>query len=68
MVKLGCGVNETDCSIAGLSSFGTDLGAFLTNLTPGIVGLVFVLAIVGGVIGIIVALIFVVRKAVMKKS
>lgn len=53
-------------SVSGLASFGTDLGGFLTNITPGIVGLVFVLAIIGGVIGIIGALVYVVRKAIKR--
>lgn len=50
-----------------LPQVGSDLGDFLSNLTPAIVGFVFILAIVGGVIGIIGAVIFVIKKALSRK-
>ena len=68
MVALGCAVNETDCSITGLTEFGTDLGGFLTNLAPGVVAFVFVLAVVGGLIGIFAGIAFVIKKSITKKS
>lgn len=34
--------------ITGLAEFGTDLGTFITNVIPGVVTLIIVLAIAGG--------------------
>lgn len=36
--------------ITGLGDFGTDLGAFITNVIPGVVTLMIVLAIAGGLV------------------
>jgi len=52
-------INET---ITGLSGLGTDLGAFLTNITPGVVGFIVVIAIIGGVIAIIMAIAYLIKK------
>ena len=46
-----------------LPQVGSDLGSFLTNLTPGVVGFVFILAIVGGVLAVIGGIVFVIKKA-----
>jgi len=42
--------------ITGLSDLGTDLGAFLVNITPGIIGFVAGLAIAGAIVSLIVAI------------
>ena len=52
-------INET---ITGLSGLGKDLGAFLTNITPVVVGFIVVIAIIGGVIAIIMAIAYLIKK------
>lgn len=60
-------VNTTLTDTTGqLPQVGSDIGNFLLNLAPGVVGFVFVLAIVGGILGLIGAIIFVVRQAMSK--
>lgn len=46
-----------------LPQVGSDLGSFLTNLTPGVVGFVFILAIVGGILAVLGGVVFVIKKA-----
>ena len=46
-----------------LPQVGSDIGSFLTNLTPGVVGFVFILAIVGGILAVIGGVVFVIKKA-----
>lgn len=47
-----------------LPQVGSDLGSFLTNLTPGVVGFVFILAIIGGILAIIGGIVFAIVTAV----
>jgi len=49
-----------------LPQVGSDLGNFLANLAPGVVAFIFILAIVGGIIGLFGAVVFVVRNAMKK--
>ena len=49
-----------------LPQVGSDLGGFLTNVSPGVVGFVFLIAIVSGILGLIAAVIFVIRAAMKK--
>lgn len=51
-----------------LPQVGSDIGSFMTNLAPGVVAFIFVLAIVGGIIGLFGAIIFVVKNAMSKKK
>ena len=51
-----------DCTVTGLGDFGTDMGSFLTNLTPGVVGFIVVLAIIGGVVAIVMAIAYLIKK------
>jgi len=53
-------------SISGLGALGTDLGAFLTNITPGVVGFIVVLAIVGGVVAIVMAIAYLIKSKLKK--
>ena len=48
-------VNLSDV-ITGLGDLGTEIGAFLTNLTPGFVSFIATIAIVLAVVGIIVGI------------
>lgn len=50
-----------------LPQVGSDLGDFLTNLAPGVVGFVFVLAIIGGILGIFGGIVLVIKNSVAKK-
>lgn len=52
-----------DCDmLTGLGDVGTDTGTFLGNLAPGIGKFLLILAVFGGVAGIIGAVIYLVRK------
>ena len=53
-------------SITGLADLGTDLGGFMTNVTPGILNFIIPLAIVGGILAIFGAFAFVIIMAVKK--
>lgn len=53
-------------SVSGLSELGTDLGGFMTNVTPGILAFVVPIAIVGGILAIIAAFAFVIIQAVKR--
>lgn len=54
-------LNET---ITGLDGLGTQVGDFLTNLTPGLVGFIATLGIVSAIIGLIVAIVFLVKNKI----
>lgn len=57
-------LNQTLTDTTGqLPQVGSDIGSFLTNLAPGVVAFVFVLAVVGGIIGLLSAVIFVIRSS-----
>lgn len=51
-------------SVSGLSELGTDLGGFMTNVTPGVLAFVVPIAIVGGILAIIGAFAYVIIRAV----
>ena len=60
--------NDSLTQVTGqLPQVGSDLGNFLANLSPGVVAFVFILAIVGGIIGIFAGVVFVIKNA-MKKN
>lgn len=60
--------NDSLTSVTGqLPQVGTDLGSFLSNLAPGVIAFVFILAIVGGIIAIFGAVALVIQKAIKKK-
>ena len=61
-------MTNISAEITGLSGFGTDLGGFLTNLAPGVIAFVFILAIIGGLISILGAIVFVIKKAIKTKG
>lgn len=54
-------LNET---ITGLDGLGTQVGDFLTNLTPGLVGFIATLGIVSAIIGLIMAIVFLVKNKI----
>ena len=54
-------INE---SVDGLAELGTDLGGFMTNVTPGVLNFIIPLAIVGGIIAIFAAFATVIILAV----
>ena len=50
--------------VTGLSELGTDLGAFLTNLAPGVGAFVIILGLFGGIAAIVYAIVSVIKKRV----
>lgn len=61
--------NDTLSQTTGqLPQVGSDIGNFLANLAPGVVAFVFILAIVGGIIALFGAVVFVVKNAMSKKK
>ena len=48
--------------LEGLPSIGNDTGNFLGNLAPGVGKFLLILAVFGGIAGIIGAVIYLVRK------
>lgn len=51
-------------SVSGLTELGTDLGGFMTNVTPGVLSFVIPIAIVGGILAIFAAFAAVIIVAV----
>lgn len=51
-----------------LPQVGSDLGGFLKNLAPGVVAFIFVLSIVGSIIALFGAVIFLIKKYMGKKK
>ena len=51
-----------------LPAVGSDIGGFLTGLAPGLVDFIFNLAIIGGVVGIFVAIVLIIKKTVVKNN
>jgi len=51
-----------------LPQVGSDIGSFLSNLAPGVVAFVFILAIVGGIIGLFAAIVTVIKNSMNKKK
>lgn len=49
-------------ALAGLPQYGTDIGDFLGNLTPGLLKFVFSMALVFAIIGVIVGAIAIAKK------
>lgn len=48
----------------GLPALGSNLGGFMLNLAPGLVALIFVLAVVGGLVAIFYSVAGVIGKSV----
>ena len=60
-------VNSTLTDTTGqLPQVGSDLGNFLSNLAPGVIAFVFVLAIVGGILGIFGGIVMIIKNSVKK--
>lgn len=53
-------------TLEGLPALGTQLGDFLSNLAPGIGAFVLIVGIFGGIVAIIVAIVYVIKKRVAK--
>jgi len=53
-----------DFNLSGLSGMGTELGAFLANIAPGIGKFLIYFAIFGGIAGVIGAVIFLIRNKI----
>ena len=51
-----------------LPDVGTDIGTMLENLAPGVTSFIFILAIVGAILGILGAVVFVIKKAINRNS
>ena len=51
-----------------LPEVGSNVGDFLSNLTPGVVTFVFIVAIVSGVSAIILAIVLVIKSTISKKK
>ena len=51
-------------TLEGLPRIGSDIGNFLTNLAPGLGAFIIVMGILGGVAGIIVAIVYVVKTKI----
>lgn len=50
----------------GLPDVGSDLGNFLANLMPGITEVIFTLGIIGGIIALFGALVYIVKNAITR--
>lgn len=48
-------------TLYGLPSAGEQIGGFLTGLTPGLTGFMLIMAVISGVIGILGALVVVIK-------
>ena len=57
-------LNNVSEQVTGLSELGTDLGAFLTNLAPGVGAFVIILGLFGGIAAIVYAIVSVIKKRV----
>ncbi len=56
-------VIESDM-LSGLPGIGNDTGAFLGNLAPGLGKFIIILAVFGGIAGVIGAIIYLVRTKI----
>jgi len=56
-------VLEND-TLEGLPTLGTDLGAFLTNLAPGVGAFIIILGVFGGVAALIYAVVTLVKRKI----
>jgi len=50
-----------------LPQVGSDVGGFLSGLSPGLIDFIFNMAIVGGIIGIFIAVVAVIKHYATKK-
>jgi len=55
---------DLNATITGLDGLGTQVGDFLTNITPGIVGFIATIGIVSAVIALIVAIVYLVKTKI----
>jgi len=53
-----------DVNVTGLSDTGTELGGFMLNIGPGLFAFILGFAVVGGVAGLIGAVIYMMKKKV----
>jgi hypothetical protein len=51
----------------GLPSLGSQIGSFLTNMVPGVIAIVFALAVIGAIVAIFMAVAHRIGGAVAKK-
>lgn len=55
-----------DVNITGLSDTGTELGGFLGNMAPGLSNFLLVVGVAIAIVGLITAVIFLVKKVATK--
>jgi len=55
---------DVSTQVGGLTELGTDLGAFLSNVAPGVGLFVLLLGLFGGIAAIVYAIVTVIRKKV----
>ena len=55
---------DVSTEITGLTGLGTDLGAFLSNVAPGVGVFVLLLGLFGGIAAIVYAIVAVIKKKV----
>jgi phage-related minor tail protein len=51
-------------SFGFLETLGTNMGNFMSNLVPGLTEFMILIAIVGGAVGLITAIIYAIKKVV----
>lgn len=51
-------------TLEGLSNLGSETGEFLGNLAPGLGKFLLIVGIFGGIVGLITAIIFLIRKKI----
>lgn len=54
-------------TLQGLPQIGSDLGNFLSNLAPGVGTFLIIMGIFVGITGIIVAIVYVIKKKVQMR-
>jgi len=55
---------DVSAQVTGMSALGTDLGAFLQNLAPGVGIFVLLLGLFGGIAAIVYAIVDVVKRKI----
>ena len=55
---------DVSTQVTGMSTLGTDLGAFLQNLAPGVGIFILLLGLFGGIAAIIYAIVDVVKRKI----
>lgn len=60
-------VNLTN-TVVGLDDLGTELGNFMANLAPGLLTFLIIMGVATGIVGILFAIIYVIKKGMNVKK